>query len=204
MVALAIRSSSPCCPVMLHLLVLVTVTCTVRAGRCFDAGNNLIYGDDDCGNRRLNCAGADVMGLTGSDRESAGCAGNRFGHRELGDSCNSHSNCGSKQGGQYPCLCRATGCTTNLFCADGSCDDGCCSEKSAMRTTKQNETCDASRAAGWFFFIAAAACIMIPLGGIFWCMSNKKNTGHGDPLPQAWMICVLLFCFTGPCFMWIP
>merc|ERR1719329_549367 len=43
----------------------------------------------------------------------------------------------------------------------------------------------------------------IPMGGIMCCISTKRKMG-AQPQPMAWLACVLIFCFTGPCFMWIP
>jgi len=68
---------------------------------------------------------------------------------------------------------------------------------------EQNDfTAEAAAAVG-FILVIACLSFAIPMGGIMFCISNKRQSG-GEPQPMAWLACVLIFCVAGPCFMWIP
>ena len=44
----------------------------------------------------------------------------------------------------------------------------------------------------------------VPIFGICLCIRSKRMRNLGEPLPQAWLACVILFCAGGPLIMWIP
>ena len=171
----------------LYLLLLAPAVHGSRRCRVNERG--LIYDGDDCG------------------------LGSSSVRKDVGDRCTSDSNCGSAVlfNGDlvYPCLCRDSNYQTcnvgQSRCMDGSCDSGCCPEHRELRTPEQQESCDnAAAIGGGILIVFIGLSLGLPLCGIFACINSKKAAGMGEPLPQAWMICTLLFCFTGPCFMWIP
>jgi hypothetical protein len=61
----------------------------------------------------------------------------------------------------------------------------------------------AASAAGGIWLFMSCLFFVIPLGGIHFCIKSKAQMG-ARPTSMAWLGCMLIFCFTGPCFMWIP
>ena len=53
----------------------------------------------------------------------------------------------------------------------------------------------------WLFLVFLS--FAIPMAGIMCCIKSKRELG-AQPQPMAWVVCVLILFFSGPCFMWIP
>lgn len=58
-------------------------------------------------------------------------------------------------------------------------------------------------AVGGIWLVMSCLAFVIPLGGIHMCIKSKAQMG-ARPTGMAWVGCLLIFCFTGPCFMWVP
>lgn len=59
-------------------------------------------------------------------------------------------------------------------------------------------------AAGGIWLVMMCMGFAVPMAGIFYCIKSKREKGLGEPTPMAYLGCLLIFCFSGPCFMWIP
>ena len=172
------------------LCLLLFAPTALGSRRCRDAGVGLIFDGDDCGHGSSNV------------------------RKDVGDYCTSNRDCGRTVNGQYPCLCQDSATRDSSYqncnagqsrCMDGGCDNGCCPEHRELRTPGQQESCDNAAAAGAGILIVVFGLgFGVPMCGIFACINSKRTAGMGEPMPQAWVACTLLFCFTGPCFMWIP
>lgn len=95
------------------------------------------------------------------------------------------------------------------------CPTGCDSARIVFTSANPTTVCDftydvtkrnmdaAAAVAGVVWLLMVCAGFMIPMAGIFCCIKSKAQMG-AQPSPMAWIGCLLIFCFTGPCFMWIP
>ena len=132
----------------------------------------------------------------------------------------------SNQGVQSMCTCPSGSGTIDTFThtaigvfEDGTTFTATASEGSGtasiVHTNSQFETCEftydasyvnidaAVAVAGFIWIVMFCAFFMIPMAGIFCCIKSKAQMG-AQPTPMAWLGCLLIFCFSGPLFMWIP
>eukprot|EP01043_Picozoa_sp_COSAG02_P038610 COSAG02_NODE_2990_length_7607_cov_3.437134_7_plen_281_part_00 len=83
------------------------------------------------------------------------------------------------------------------------CDSGSCEIDYAIRQKVGLEEPEIVAAAGGIWLFMSCLAFVIPLGGIHMCIKSKAQRG-ARPTAMAWVGCLVIFCFTGPCFMWLP
>jgi hypothetical protein len=134
----------------------------------------------------------------GSSRQySRARCGRSSSARTVGSSCTSSSECnGLDATGARACKCTQGG---------GSYTDDCTESTRHLRTKEDQERCDAIQTAVLITLGLLVVGCAVPAVGMCVCIQNKRKMGRGEPLPQAWVACVVIFLFAGgPCLMWIP